>query len=87
MKPLLTTTIFKPNLEEVVYQNELNLNNKFKIQIQKLNEKNQNLNIWQWQHYTFEENILGSMKIAKKGMTNLKKNYFDNYNKFQLEII
>ncbi len=54
---------------------------------QKLNEKNQNLNIWQWQHYTFEENILGSMKNAKKGMTNLKKNYFDNYNKFQLEII
>ena len=37
--------------------------------------------------FTFEENILGSMKIAKKGMTNLKKNYFDNYNKFQLEII
>ena len=84
----LTTNNFQTQFgREVVYQNELNLNNKFKIQIQKLNEKNQNLNIWQWQHYTFEENILGSMKIAKKGMTNLKKNYFDNYNKFQLEII
>ena len=63
------------------------LNNEFKKKVKKFKEKNQNLNVWQWQHYTFEKNILDSMKIAKNGMAKLLKKYQNEYNKFQLKII
>ena len=84
----LTTNNFQTQFgREVVYQNELILNNEFKKKVKKLKEKNQNLNIWQWQHYTFEKNILDSMKIAKNGMTKLLNKYSNEYNEFKLKII
>ena len=51
------------------------------------NNENKNLNIWQWQHYTFEEEILKSMKTAKVGMTNLKDKYQKNCKEFEFKII
>ena len=63
------------------------LNNEFKKKVKKFKEKNQNLNVWQWQHYTFEKNILDSMKIAKNGMTKLLNKYSNEYNEFKLKII
>ena len=83
----LTTHNFETQFgREVVYQNELILNNEFKKKVKKLNDKDQSLNVWQWQHYTFEKDILESMKIAKTGMTKLKDKYVSEYNEFELKI-
>ncbi len=84
----LTTNNFQTQFgREVVYHNELSLNEKFKLKIQDLNNKNKNLNVWQWQHYTFESNILDSMKLAKTGLTGLKDQYQNEFNQFGLKII
>ena len=84
----LTTNNFQTQFgREVVYQNELILNNQFKIEVDKLINKNQNLNVWQWQNYTFEQNILHAMKIAKNGIRDLKVKYKSDYSEFKLEII
>ena len=84
----LTSSNFETQFgREVVYQNELILNNKFKKKIKELKNINQNLNVWQWQHYTFENEILESMKIAKTGITKLKNKYVNEYNEFELKVI
>ena len=84
----LTTNNFETQLgREVVYQNELILNNEFKKKVTEFKKNNQNLNVWQWQHYTFEKDILDSMKIAKAGLIKLKKKYLNEFNEFELNII
>ena len=84
----LTTNNFETQLgREVVYQNELILNNEFKKKATEFKKNNQNLNVWQWQHYTFEKDILDSMKIAKAGLIKLKKKYLNEFNEFELNII
>lgn len=84
----LTTNNFETQFgREVVYQNELILNNEFKAKVKKLEDKNQNLHVWRWQHYTFEEDILKSMETAKTGLTKLKDKYQKNFNEFELKII
>ena len=84
----LTTNNFETQFgREVVYQNELILNNIFKKKVTEFKRNNQNLNVWQWQHYTFEKDILNSMKIAKTGISKLKNKYINEYNEFQLKII
>ena len=70
---------------EIVYHNELILNNEFKKMTTKI--QNKDLNIWKWQDNIFEKNILHSMKIARSGLNKLKKKYQDDYNEFEFKII
>ena len=72
---------------EVVYQNELILNSEFRKFTTRILNKNKNTNIWRWQDYFFEKNILHSMKIAKSGLTKLKKKFENDYKKFEFKII
>jgi len=82
----LTTNNFETQFgREVVYQNELILDNEFKKKVEEL--ENKNLNVWRWQHHTFENNILNSMKIAKIGLIKLKEKYKKEYSEFELKII
>ena len=75
----LTTNNFQTQFgREVVFENELILNSKFKDKVKNL-IKDKNLNIWRWQHYSFDKNILHSMKIAKKGLINLIKYIKTNF--------
>ena len=84
----LTTNNFETQFgREVVYHNEKILNSEFKTKIKKLEDKNQNMQVWRWQHYTFEEDILKSMKTAKTGLTKLKNKYQKNFDEFELKII
>ena len=83
----LTTNNFETQFgREVVYHNELILNSEFKTKVKKLEDKNQNLHIWRWQHYTFEEDIVKSMKTAKTGLTKLQNKYQKNFNEIELKI-
>ena len=82
----LTTNNFETQFgREVVYQNELILDNEFKKKVEKL--ENKNLNVWRWQHHTFENDILNSMKTAKIGLFKLKEKYKKEYSEFELKII
>ena len=84
----LTTKNFETQFgREVVFHNELILNKVFKDKVEKLQNENRNLNVWQRQHYTFEEAVIQSMKIAKKGMTNFKEKYQNSYQEFELKIV
>ena len=84
----LTTNNFETQFgREVVFQNELSLNNQFKKKVEELEKKNQHLNVWRWQHFTFEKDILHSMKIAKTGLEKLKEKYKKDYSEFELKII
>ncbi len=84
----LTTNNFQTQFgREVVFENELILNKEFKKRVKKLQELNKNLQIWRWQHHTFEKEILDSMKIAKKGLAKLNKNYKNEFEKFEFKII
>lgn len=84
----LTTNNFQTQFgREVVYNNELILDDKFKYKVENLKKENQHLNIWQWQHYTFEDDILKSMETAKKGLISLRKKHQKDCDKFDLKII
>ncbi len=84
----LTTNNFETQFgREVVFENELISNNKFKKDMTKLRNKNKNLQIWRWQHFTFEKEILKSMKMAKIGLKKLFKKHKEDFNKFELKII
>ena len=84
----LTTHNFETQFgREVVYQNELILNNEFKDKVKNLENENNNLHVWRWQHYTFEEDILKSMETAKTGLIKLKDKYQKNFDEFELKII
>ncbi|MBT6326908.1 MAG: hypothetical protein HOJ35_13145 [Bdellovibrionales bacterium] len=45
------------------------------------------LKVWRWQDYTFEKDILHSMKTTKTGMEKLKKKYQKDFSAFELKII
>ena len=82
----LTTKNFQTQFgREVVYQNELILDYEFKKKVDEL--ENKNLNVWRWQHHTFENDVLNSMKIAKIGLIRLKENYKKECSEFELKII
>ncbi len=84
----LTTNNFETQFgREVVFENELISNSRFKKNISKLRNKNKNLQIWRWQHFTFEKEILDSMKIAKKGLKKINKKYEEDFNKFEVRIV
>ena len=84
----LTTNNFETQFgREVVYQNELILNNEFKTKFKELEIKNQNLNAWRWQHFTFEEDILKSMTTAKIGLSRLREKYKKDYDQFDIIVI
>ncbi len=84
----LTTNNFETQFgREVVFENELILDKKFKREILKLQNKNKNLQIWRWQHYTFEKEILKTMKTAKKGFKKLNSKYKQDFDKFDIKIV
>ena len=84
----LTTNNFETQFgREVVFQNELILNNDFKKIVKNLEENNKNLNVWRWQHHVFESEILKSMKIAKVGLNKLKNANLKEFKEYCLEII
>ena len=84
----LTTKNFQTQFgREVVYHNELNLDNDFKKNVKELQSENNNLDIWKWQNCKFEENILYTMKIAKKGFNTIRERYQIDCKNFELKIV
>ena len=84
----LTTHNFQTQFgREVVFQNEIKLNNKFKKQIEKIKKNNQFLEVWRWQNCMFEENIIKTIKLSIKGFEDLEKKYSKDFFKFDIKIL
>ncbi len=79
----LTTNNFQTQFgRQVVYNNEIKLDKKFRIRMDKKNINE----IWRWQNSMFEENILETMRIAKVGLEKLKKKFIEQHKKFEIKI-
>ncbi len=80
----LTTNNFQTQFgREVVFNNELNLDKNFlkKYKIDKFQKE-----IWKWQNYMFEENIIETMKKIKIALKRSKKIKNTKYSKFKINI-
>ncbi len=83
----LTTNNFQTQLgREIVYYNELEVDENFKLEMAKLN-KNEFINTWQWQNFMFEENIIETIEKGKKNFKSFENIFQDEYKKFELEVI
>ena len=84
----LTTENFQTQFgREVIFLNELNLNSKFKKQVKQIKKNNDHMEVWKWQNCMFEENIIKTMGLTKKMMKKLYKNFSENFEKFEIEVI
>ena len=84
----LTTNNFQTQFgREVVFHLEEKLNDKFKKEIAKIKKKDPYSEIWRWQNQMFEKQIISTINDARKVFKNLKKNYEEEYIKFNFKII
>jgi len=84
----LTTQNFQTQFgRQVVYENELELCDNFKSEINNIIENNQFIEPWRWQNYLFEKNIIETVNKAKKDLKDYKAEFSSEFNEFQFEII
>ena len=84
----LTTHNFQTQFgRQVVYNNEKNMNKNFKDKIINLRQKNDFLEVWKWQNFMFNENILDTMIKAKSGLNDLKVEAEEKFKRFNIQII
>jgi hypothetical protein len=84
----LTTHNFQTQFgRQVVYNNEKNLDKNFKDKIMNLQKNNNFLEVWKWQNFMFNENILDTMIKTKLGLKDLKIELEEKFKKFNIEII
>jgi hypothetical protein len=84
----LTTHNFQTQFgRQVVYNNEKNLDKNFKDKIMNLKKKNNFLEVWKWQNFMFNENILDTMIKTKSGLNDLKVELEEKFKRFNIQII
>ena len=84
----LTTHNFQTQFgRQVVYNNEKNLDKNFKDKIMNLKKKNNFLEVWKWQNFMFNENILDTMIKTKSGLNDLKVEVEEKFKRFNIQII
>ena len=84
----LTTNNFQTQFgREVVFEIEKSLNKDFEKKVNELEKINKNLLVWRWQHHIFENEIIKSMELARKGINNLRDKHKNEYSKFELKVI
>ena len=84
----LTTQNFKTQFgREVVFENELMLSDKFRNKIKNLKEKNPLLELWKWQSWMFDNNIIETVNNSRQYLKDYKSMFYSEYEEFHLEII
>ena len=84
----LTTNNFQTQFgRQVVYENEIKLDNIFNEKIKKIKSKNEFLQIWRWQNCMFESEIIQTVNSGKIRFKELEKSYKKEYEKFELRVI
>jgi len=84
----LTTHNFNTQFgRQVVYNNEKKLNEKFFKEVSTLQKDNTYLEVWKWQNFKFNENILDTINKSKSGFKDLKTEFEDQFSKYDVKII
>ncbi len=72
---------------EIIYNNEIIVDKEFEKTVDRLKKKNLYLDVWRWQHYKFEENILLTIIKSKEALKELYLKEKYNYKLFDIEIV
>ena len=84
----LTTHNFQTQFgREVVFEIEKKLNKKFNLEIKKLEKQNPYNEVWRWQNYKFEKQIITTLKDARVSLKSFKKIFQEEFKKFDFQII
>ncbi len=84
----LTTNNFQTQFgRQVVYENEIKLDQLFNDKIKKIKSKNEFLQIWRWQNCMFETEIIQTVNTSKSAYKELQKSYKDEYEKFDFKVL
>ena len=84
----LTTRNFKTQFgREVVFENELMLCDEFRNKIKSLKKKNPLLELWKWQNWMFDSNIIETVNNSRQYLKDYKSMFYSEYEEFHLEII
>jgi len=84
----LTTNNFQTQFgRQAVFENEIKIDNSFKITVKKIKKNNEFLDIWKWQNCKFESNILDTVNSTRLYLKGFKIRYQMEYDKFEFKII
>lgn len=84
----LTTKNFQTQFgREVSYYNEQFLDKKFNDKYEKLSPKDNSLEIWKWQNFKFEDEILKTINKLRKYFKRRVVEDKKNYKKYEIEVL
>ena len=84
----LTTHNFQTQFgREVVFEIEKKLNKEFSLEVKKLEKLNPYNEVWRWQNYMFEKQITNTLKDARIVLKNFEKEFNEEFEKFNFQII
>ena len=84
----LTTHNFQTQFgREVVFEIQKRLDKKFNSKIKKLKDQNPFMEIWRWQNYMFNKEIIKTINDARQKFNEFNKTFQDEYKKYNLKII
>ncbi len=72
---------------QVVFENELELCEKFRQKIDNITKKNPLIESWKWQSYIFEDNIIETVNESRKDLKSLNGEYEKEFKKFEFKVI
>tara|TARA_B100001250_G_scaffold388295_1_gene386437 strand:+ start:248 stop:1159 length:912 start_codon:yes stop_codon:yes gene_type:complete len=88
LSSFLTTKNFQTQFgREVVFLNEMDINPKFKKEMNNLVVKKQNNEVWKWQNFIFEKKIIQTMNSSKKFFKKKKEEFYKDFINFQIEVM
>ena len=70
-----------------MFEIEKKTNNKFSKLVEKIGKKNPSIEVWRWQNQMFENQIVSTINDAREEFQILKKDYKEEFSKFNFQII
>lgn len=84
----LTTHNFQTQFgRQVIFENELMVDNSFKNKVHNMLDNNKYLDVWRWQNFKFEDNIIDTVNSTKSKLKRYKTIYKKEFQKYKFEII
>ncbi len=84
----LTTKNFQTQFgRQVVYENELGLCDNFKSEIHNKIKNQKHFELWRWQNYLFEKNIIETVNKSKQDLNDYKTEFNLEFKEFEFQVL
>ena len=84
----LTTQNFQTQFgRHVVFENEMALSEEFRNKITQISKDNPLIEAWKWQSCMFEKNVIKSVNSTRKSLKELRSEFSNEYNRYNIDII